>query len=141
MREDPSVDFVFVRDAGRASPCRVSNNSKCRSDKFGRSRLLRVDQVWCESSWRSGHGCWYGQGGQATCTSGRHGVEGDSLTTRSGESETPPCPSLVGVRGGGPPRADHRESGRVGKPCRFGLDHRESARVGKPCLKGRCTNK
>ena len=28
MREDPSVDFVSVRDAGRASPCLVSNNSK-----------------------------------------------------------------------------------------------------------------
>ena len=37
MREDPSVDFVFVRDAGRASPCLVSNNSKCGSDKLGRS--------------------------------------------------------------------------------------------------------
>ena len=40
------------------------------------------------------------KGGQATCTSGRHSVEGDCLKARSGTSETPPYPSLLGARGG-----------------------------------------
>ena len=53
------------------------------------------------------------------CTSGRHGVEGDSLTKRSGWSETSPVPSLVGARGGGPTSADHRESAKVRKPGRI----------------------
>ena len=58
-----------------------------------------------------------GQGGQATCTSGRHGVESDSLAARSGKSETRPYPSLVGASGGGPPRADHRESAGCENPA------------------------
>ena len=36
----------------------------------------------------------------------RHSVEGDCLKARSGESETSPCPSLVGARGGGTPRVN-----------------------------------
>ena len=32
---------------------------------------------------------------------GRHGVKGDSFTTRNGESETSPYPSLVGASGAG----------------------------------------
>ena len=62
-----------------ASLCSVSHNSKCGGDKF--PRALRE------------------QGGEAMCTSGRHGVEGDSLTTQSGEKETSPHPSLMGARG------------------------------------------
>ena len=37
MYEDPTVDFVFVCDAGRASHCFVGNNSKCRGDRLMRS--------------------------------------------------------------------------------------------------------
>ena len=44
-------------------------------------------------------------GAVATCTSGRHCVEGDSFASRSGKSETLPYPSLVGARGGDPPRS------------------------------------
>ena len=50
MCEDPTVDFVFVRDAWRASLCRVGNNSKCGGDKLRRSGVLRVDQECIESS-------------------------------------------------------------------------------------------
>ena len=37
MHNDPTVDFVFARGAGRASHCLVSSNSKCGGDKFRRS--------------------------------------------------------------------------------------------------------
>ena len=47
---------------------------------------------------------------------------------RSGKSETPPYPSLVGARGGGTPSGDHRESARVRKPRRFGDEMKHFAR-------------
>ena len=103
MCEDPTVDFVFVRDAWRASPCFVGNNSKCGGDKLRRSGVLRVDQECIESSGRSGRGCSHGKGGKATCASGCHSVESDRLKTRSGMSETSPYPGLVGARGSGTP--------------------------------------
>ena len=55
--EGPTVDFVFVRDAGWASRCIVGNDSKCGGDKLRRSGVLRVDQECIESSGCSGHGC------------------------------------------------------------------------------------
>ena len=64
--------------------------------KLGRSWVLRIEQECFESSWRSCHGCWYGQGGRDTCTSGRHAVEGDSHAARSGTSETLPYPKSCG---------------------------------------------
>ena len=63
---------------------------------------------------------------------GRHGVEGDSVATRSGESETPPYPSLVGARGGGSPRADHRRECHGAKI--LPIKERNTG------LKKRCTN-
>ena len=81
--------------------------------------LSHIDQECFEISRRKGHGCWYGQGGQATCTSGRQCVEGDSLATRREVSETLPYPSLVSARDCGPPRADRRECARVRKSCQI----------------------
>ena len=37
-------------------------------------------------------------------------IKGDCLKARSRTSKTSPYPSLVGARGGGTTRADHRES-------------------------------
>ena len=53
MREDPTADFVFVRDAWRASHSFVGNNSKCGGDKLRRSGASRVDQECIERSGRS----------------------------------------------------------------------------------------
>ena len=52
-----TVDFVFVRAAWWASPCRVDNNRESGSNKLRRSVVLRVDQESIEISGRSGHGC------------------------------------------------------------------------------------
>ena len=57
-----------------------------------------------------GCGSRHGEGGETTCASGRDSVESDCLKTRGGMSKTYPYPSLVGGRGGGTTRADHRES-------------------------------
>ena len=55
--EDPTVAFVFVRDASWAPPCCVGNNPERGSNKLRRSGDLRVDQECIESSRRSCHGC------------------------------------------------------------------------------------
>ena len=62
------------------------------------AELSFTDQECFESSWRSGHGCWRGKGGQTACTSGRHSVESDSLKARCGTSETPPLPTSCGCK-------------------------------------------
>ena len=89
VREDPSVNVIFIRDAWRASPCRVSHNSKCG----GVLRALGAVAMAADLA--------------------------KVVKPRMRVSATPSYSGFVGAGSDDPTRADHRETSRVREPSRF----------------------